>query len=163
MTNSLQNNNNKLDKSNNDKLDKSNNDIEFVKQLEALPKKEKDATIAKLEMHSGPLPHPDILEGYQKLYPDAAKLIINNGIEESRHRRDLETKRQKRRGRIAYIAIVSVVIMCAMFIYLSFLLIMNNHKIIGTVFGGAGFIFILGSITQLVEPLTSNNNDNEES
>lgn len=32
--------------------------------------------MAYLEMYSGPIPLPDILEGYQKLYPNAAKEII---------------------------------------------------------------------------------------
>lgn len=36
----------------------------------------KKEIMAYLEMHSGPIPLPDILEGYQKLYPNAAKEII---------------------------------------------------------------------------------------
>lgn len=66
---------------------KSENDVnktdsaEIIDKLENMPKDEKDDVIATLEMYSGPIPHPKILEAYQKLYPDAAKKIIENGLE----------------------------------------------------------------------------------
>ena len=45
-----------------------------------------------MEIYQGDLPHPDILKGYQELYPDAAHKIIDNGIAESQHRREMEDK-----------------------------------------------------------------------
>lgn len=72
-------------------------DKQIVDQIQKseMPKETKDEIIAHLEMYRGPIPHPDILEGYQKLYPNAAKEIIDNGVDESKHRRKLETARQK--------------------------------------------------------------------
>lgn len=66
-------------------------DQEIIDQVKKLPiseEKQKDI-IATMEMYSGPIPHPKILAGYQALYPDAAKEIIENGLDESRHRRQV--------------------------------------------------------------------------
>ena len=38
-----------------------------------MPKETKKEIMAYLEMHSGPIPLPDIREGYQKVDPKAAK------------------------------------------------------------------------------------------
>ena len=43
-------------------------------------------------MQSGPIPRPDILKKYNDLDPGAAKKIINNGVQESVHRRKMESK-----------------------------------------------------------------------
>ncbi|KAF0524516.1 DUF2335 domain-containing protein [Pediococcus pentosaceus] len=120
-----------------------------------MPKDEKDDVIATLEMYSGPIPHPKILEAYQKLYPDAAKKIIENGLEESSHRRTLETARQKRRGRLAWATLISLVVIILVFIVLSFLLIMNGHKIIGSIFAGTSFLVFIGTMTDLVPVLSA--------
>lgn len=143
---------------------KSENDVnktdsaEIIDKLENMPKDEKDDVIATLEMYSGPIPHPKILEAYQKLYPDAAKKIIENGLEESSHRRTLETARQKRRGRLAWATLISLVVIILVFIVLSFLLIMNGHKIIGSIFAGTSFLVFIGTMTDLV-PLLSAKDD----
>ncbi|AHA05143.1 DUF2335 domain-containing protein [Pediococcus pentosaceus] len=140
---------------------KSENDVnktdsaEIIDKLENMPKDEKDDVIATLEMYSGPIPHPKILEAYQKLYPDAAKKIIENGLEESSHRRTLETARQKRRGRLAWATLISLVVIILVFIVLSFLLIMNGHKIIGSIFAGTSFLVFIGTMTDLVPVLSA--------
>lgn len=140
---------------------KSENDVnktdsaEIIDKLENMPKDEKDDVIATLEMYSGPIPRPKILEAYQKLYPDAAKKIIENGLEESSHRRTLETARQKRRGRLAWATLISLVVIILVFIVLSFLLIMNGHKIIGSIFAGTSFLVFIGTMTDLVPVLSA--------
>ena len=92
-------------------------DQEIIDQVKKLPiseEKQKDI-IATMEMYSGPIPHPKILAGYQALYPDAVKEIIENGLDESRHRRQLETARQKRRGHLAWASMILLVIVCLIF------------------------------------------------
>ena len=58
----------------------SKEDQELIDQVKKLPisEKEQEDLIATMEMYSGPIPHPKILAGYQALYPDAAKRIIEN-------------------------------------------------------------------------------------
>ena len=44
----------------------------------------------KFEIHTGPLPHPAILEEYNRIHPGAADRIIEMAEQESQHRRRLE-------------------------------------------------------------------------
>ncbi|NOZ73082.1 MAG: DUF2335 domain-containing protein [Chloroflexi bacterium] len=40
--------------------------------------------------YSGPLPPPEILAGYNEVVPDSASLLIEQFLEQGRHRRELE-------------------------------------------------------------------------
>lgn len=64
----------------------------IVEEVERLPLEERQVVLERLEIYQGDLPHPNILKGYNELYPDAAKKIIDNGIAESEHRRKMEDK-----------------------------------------------------------------------
>lgn len=143
--NNLENPNNKTD------------DQELVDKMEALPKDKKQEIIAmaKLEMYSGPIPHPDIIKGYEEVYPGAAKKIIDNGVEESNHRRHMESQRQKRKGRLAWFSLLSFVMIAALFMWFGYSLIMHGHSIIGSIFGGVGFVTGLGTLINNVTELTS--------
>ncbi|WP_395345560.1 DUF2335 domain-containing protein [Levilactobacillus parabrevis] len=127
---------------------------DILDKLENLPSEDQEKIIATMEMYSGPIPHPAILEGYEKLYPGAAKEIIENGVQESQHRRKLETKRQARWGRLAWFTLGSLVLVTILLLVGSFVLIMNNHRIIGTVFGAGGFLVFLGSLVDQVNALS---------
>lgn len=133
-----------------------NPDIEVVEQLEQLSECTKEELVATLEMYSGPIPHPDILKKYEDIFPGAAKAIIENGIEESRHRRSLEDNRQKRRGRLAWLTLIALLLISVIFVILSFVLILKNHKIIGSIFGGGGFLALVGNLITLVSTLSAN-------
>lgn len=138
----------------------SKEDQEIIAQVKKMPisDQQKNDLIATMEMYSGPIPHPKILAGYEALDPGAAEKIINNGIEESVHRRKLETARQRRRGRLAWASMVALVIVCILFIIGSFFLIMNDHTIIGSIFGGSSFVVLIACFFSNIEQL-SNNND----
>lgn len=137
---------------------KDKNDQEIINQVNQLPisNDKKNDIIATMEMYSGPIPHPKILAGYEALYPGAAKKIIDNGVAESEHRRKMETSRQKRRGHLAWASMIVLVIICLVFMIGSFYLIMNGHKIIGSIFGGSSFIVLAGSFLNNISELTSN-------
>ena len=51
---------------------------EIVEEVEKLPHEKRQVVLQKLEIYQGDLPHPDILKGYNSLYPDAAQKIIDN-------------------------------------------------------------------------------------
>ena len=143
---------------NNDSTEESlpTSDQELLDKVQALPRERKQEMVAHLEMYSGPIPHPNILKGYEELDTGAAKAIIKNGLAESDHRRNLETKRQKRRGNLAYIMLFGSLVLCLLFILGSFMLIMNGHTIVGSIFGGTSFLFLVGSMVSLVNDLTEN-------
>ena len=138
----------------------SKEDQEIIAQVKKMPisDQQKNDLIATMEMYSGPIPHPKILAGYEALDPGAAEKIINNGIEVSVHRRKLETARQRRRGRLAWASMIALVIVCILFIIGSFFLIMNDHTIIGSIFGGSSFVVLIACFFSNIEQL-SNNND----
>lgn len=137
---------------NKDKIE--NSDQELLDKVKSLPKEKREIIMAKMEMYSGPILHPEILKGYEELSPGSAKEIIENGIEESSHRRKLETSRQKRKGRLAWLSLIAFVILIFLFLLFSFYLILHDHKIIGSIFGGVSFISILGPLINNVIELT---------
>lgn len=129
--------------------------IDDIKKLDISSDKKQDI-IATMEMYSGPIPHPKILAGYQALDPEAAKKIIDNGIEESKHRRELESKRQKRRGRLSWAALIFLFIFMIVFILCSFILILKGHKISGTIFAGTAFLVFASTMYEGVLQLSDN-------
>lgn len=115
-----------------------------VDHIEKLPPKQQQMAMAKLEMYSGPIPHPDILEKYEKLYPGAAKSIIDNGVTESSHRRELEDKTieytrrdRKRRDWMGFIIGLVIIVVGALLIYL-------GHVVTGTILSGASALGLVG-------------------
>lgn len=67
----------------------------------------------------------------------------------------LENYRQKRRGRLAWAALIIMPLISIVFIGASFYLILNNHPIIESVFSGGNFVIILGSLIDMVPKLLS--------
>lgn len=117
---------------------------EVVDHIEKLPPAQQQMAMAKLEMYSGPIPHPDILKQYDEINPGAAQLIIENGVEESKHRRKLETdsllhmsRDRKRRDWMGFIIALVIVFVGALLIYL-------DHVITGSILSGVSALGIVG-------------------
>lgn len=140
-------------------------DSEILNQMNrlGLNSDKKETLISTIEMYSGPIPHPTILAGYQSLYSDASKEIIQNGIEESKHRRKLEIARQKRRGRLAWVAMCSMVVSILVFMIGSFVLVMNGNEIVGGIFGGGSFISLVSILNSSINNLSKNNDRKSKS
>lgn len=92
--------------------------------------------MAKLEMIESPLPHPELLEGYNNLYPNAAEKIINNSLEESNHRRILECKEQRNNFVSKCMGLIFAFLLSVALILLGFILIIKGHTVIGSIFAG---------------------------
>lgn len=66
--------------------------------LELVPEEKRTKALEKLtlisvkstESHIGPIPHPQILEGYDRLIPGAAEKIMQQAEQQARHRQNLE-------------------------------------------------------------------------
>lgn len=131
--------------------DKSKNqhDIDIIDAVKRsnVDEPEKQQLIATLEMYNGPIPHPDILEGYDKLDPGAAQRIIDNGIDESKHRRKMEEKTVNHLARSFYFRFVLAFILAILFGSGSFYLILIGHTIVGSIFVGVTFISMLSIFT----------------
>lgn len=113
---------------------------QVVDSVKRLPPKKQQQAIAKLEMYSGPIPHPDILKKYDEIDPGAAKQIIDNGVEESMHRRKMETDMleaaKKDRRRRDWMGFVIGIIALATGTFLMYM----DHVVTGTIFSGVSVI-----------------------
>ena len=66
-------------------------------EMERRPEGEEQLAFrAEINQVSGPVPSPDVLEGYERIVPGSAKLIFDNFEAESTHRRKLESKASNR-------------------------------------------------------------------
>ncbi|MFT8465282.1 MAG: DUF2335 domain-containing protein [Liquorilactobacillus satsumensis] len=133
---------------------------EAVDKLKKLPLHQQEQAIAKLEMYSGPIPHPDILKKYDDIDPGAAKLIIDNGVEESKHRRKMEIdameysqKDVKRRDWMGFVLGILGILIGAFLIWL-------GHTVTGSIFSGVSLVMLVGLFLGKSE---NDNQDNEKS
>lgn len=121
------------------------NDI--VEKVEKLPQAEREVFFEKLEIYKGDLAHPETLKGYNSLYPEAAKKIIDNGIAESEHRRKMENKyiennsKSYRLGQILGFIIALSIVGCGTF------LIFTGNQISGSLMTGATALGVIGLFT----------------
>lgn len=129
-------------------MDTKNNELEeidnLVDKVEKLPDEERQVVLERLEIYQGDLPHPDILEGYNRLYPDAVKRIIENGIAESEHRRKMEDKYLS--GNIAahkFGQVLGFIVALAIITSGTFL-IFTGHAITGSLMTGATAVGVIG-------------------
>ena len=129
---------------------------EIVDQVEKLPRDEQELVYRKLEVYHGDLPHPDILSGYNQLYADAAKRIIENGIAETEHRRVMETTYLKQQAFAHVLGQIFGFIVALCIIFSGVYLVLNNHPITGTILTGASAIGVIGLFTG------NNQNQNKE-
>lgn len=120
---------------------------DLVDKVEKLPKKEKQVVLEKLEIYQGDMPHPDILKGYNQLYPKAAEMIIQNGIKESEHRRKMEEKyltgniHSHQLGQVLGFIVALAIVAGGVF------LIYKNHPITGSMLSGTTAIGVIGLFT----------------
>ncbi|WP_446454098.1 DUF2335 domain-containing protein [Tuanshanicoccus yangjingiae] len=106
----------------------------------------------RLEVYHGDLPHPNILKEYVMLYPDSAKKIIDNGIKESEHRREMEkdylNKKHIEFKRGQTMGFVLALVMTLIGAYL----IATDKTLAGSILSGVTALGIVGLFTR---------NDNE--
>ncbi len=95
--------------------------------------------------YSGPLPPPSILEAFERIYPGSAKLIIDNVMEQSLHRRSLESIVVKSGSRDSLLGILCAFIMGMTLIIGSVICILNNKEAVGLSLGGLGLSGLVGA------------------
>ena len=112
-------------------------------------------TVSNSYSYSGPFPHPDILQEYEKLLPGAAKTIFDNYLQNSNHIREIEkidaehdrmmdktellgSIATQKRGQWLGFSIAAITLL------LGFIALMNGHPIAGTIFGGLSISSLVG-------------------
>ena len=115
---------------------KNSNDYQvdnIVNQVESLPEEEKSLIYQRLEIYQGDLPHPEILKGYTELYPDAAKRIIENGIAETEHRREIERRYLNANIKAHTLGQILGFIVAILIILGGIYLILKGHQVSGSI------------------------------
>lgn len=131
---------------------------DVVHKVAKMSEHDRQIIFQELEIYQGDLPHPKILEGYNNLYPDAAKRIIENGIKESEHRRRIEDEFLKKqfseRKRGQWLGFILAIFILS----IGGLLISMGHTIIGSIFSG---VTTLGLIGMFAGSNSTDNNKNK--
>lgn len=132
-------------------MDTKQNEImqvdDLFEKVERLPEKEREVFFEKLEIYHGDLPHPDILRGYNQLYPEAAKRIIENGIAETEHRRKMEENYLKGNLFAHRIGQILGFIVAIMIVGSGTFLIYSGHSVAGSIMTGATALGVIGLFT----------------
>lgn len=118
-----------------------------IDSLERLPKEEQEIVFQKLEFFQGDLPHPDILAGYDRLCPGAAEKIINNGIAESEHRREMEKTLMEERRADRRLGVILGFILALLIIIVGAFLIYKGKTVVGSILSGVTALGIVGLFT----------------
>lgn len=101
------------------------------------------------QFHSGPLPHPEVLKGFEEAHPGAANRIIQMAEGESTHRRNMENKGQRASVNNERLGMMCALIVCLFALTGSFYCILHGHPISGPIvsafpIGGITLAFIRG-------------------
>jgi uncharacterized membrane protein len=145
----------------NDPADEPTEDaIVLSDEVEARIETEVEARFEQLtlERYSSQFPHPEHLERYVNLYPDAAKLIFDNFDKQSEHRRDMERLfvkgNESRANRGQWLAFSIVIVT----IGVGLVSVLNGNAtaggiIIGAAFAGGVVLYIAGGGTRTQGPM----------
>ena len=96
------------------------------------------------EIHEGPLPHPAILAGFDKVVPGSAERIIKMAEEQAKHRQDLEKIVIGGGNRDSLLGIICGFVISLFLIWVSREAILGGHAIEGTILGGTGIASLVG-------------------
>ena len=129
--------------------------------LNTLPSEDRAIMMAAIqqESFSGPLPHPQYYEGYEKVLPGSANRILTMTESQVQHRISIEKNivrrslNQKVLGMI-FGGILTILILCAV-VYLG----LNGHDFLA---GTIGTTTIIGVIVVFVLGVKPGNNNKEE-
>lgn len=135
-------------------------DPEILEAISSLTDEQQKDLIPKLEMYSGPIPHPSILKGFEEIDPGSAHKIIGNGLGETSHRRHLENARVYVKALLSIISLLAFIGVSVLFVWLSYKLIMSNHIVTGSIFGGATFFGVIGGLLSLTQTLNDKDDIN---
>jgi uncharacterized membrane protein len=96
----------------------------------------------RLEMYSGPLPHPGILRQYQEIVPDAPERILRMAEKQSEHRLEIEKRVVKGSMINERLGLAAGFIVCMSALFLGTKILLSGHE----VYGFAAIVTALASL-----------------
>lgn len=109
----------------------------------------------------GPIPHPDIIGGYEEILPGAADRILSMAEAESKHRRDMERKMIESEARDSLLGILCGFLLGIGCIIAAIIMAIVYPKSIGVVAGAVLGVTGVGSIAGIAIKSTRHNNKDE--
>lgn len=104
----------------------------------------------EVQQYSGPLPHPDMMRGYEELLPGSADRILTMAEKEEDHRHEMEKNFLEMEFRDSLLGILFAFILSAGFLLSGVLIIFLVEgvaaTVAGTIFGTSGFAGVVISM-----------------
>lgn len=100
---------------------------------------------ASASIHSGPLPSPEILAGYERILPGAAERILSMAEAQAKHRQSMETIIVKSGSRDSLIGEIFALIIGLVAIIAGAYVSIKGQPWSGTVIGTAGLATLVGT------------------
>lgn len=104
---------------------------------------------------SGPLPHPVILEGYERVLPGMADRVLSMAEEQAKHRRDIESQVIRANTKAELVGIVVTFLITIACIGGSIYLIATDKQVVG-------FLTMVSTLLALVYNFYSGNRSEKE-
>lgn len=110
---------------------------------------------------SGPIPPPSLLNGYAEIDATFPNRLLKMAEKQEIHRHRLETWAVIGGTILSYFGVACALLIALAAFYVGYLLIMANHDVAGTIFGGGGLVslvsaFIYGTKSRRQERLQKN-------
>lgn len=109
-----------------------------------------------ITMFAGPLPPPEILASYEKLCPGSMKTIIQMAVDESKHRRKMESIVVTSKMFVSRLGVITGIGLPLVALLAAFVCIAANQAVVG-----AGIIGAL-SLPHIINSLNSGNKQEEK-
>lgn len=68
------------------------NELVATSETDTDTEQKQESYLVAQSLYSGPLPHPDVLEKYENVYPGSASKIFQMAEEQAQHRRNMESE-----------------------------------------------------------------------
>lgn len=145
---------------------------ELAELLDGLPDEKKAKVMAivhtERSVFSGPLPHPDLLKGYEEAQPGAANIIINMATKEQDHRHHMEDDMLKQRCRKQNRGQMYGCGLAVFFALVALALAIMGHDNVAIVVFGATItavliIYVLGKVPEMMRNGSKTDEDRDKS
>lgn len=117
---------------------------EKISIIENSSKQGRDPREILTAFHSGPLPPPSILEGYERVLPGSAERIVKMAETQSLHRQLLEKTLVSTSSRNSTMGLIFGFIIAVIAFALSAYLIYTSHVVVGGIMGSAVIVALVG-------------------
>lgn len=122
------------------------------------------AEVVKQELFSGPIPHPDIMRGYEDILPGSANRILVMAENQSMHRQSMERKMIEAESRDGLLGILFAFCLGAGCIIAAVIMVVmvpqNSGAISGAILGTAGIGSIIATFIKSTRSSHNSHDDN---